>query len=114
MDSNARVFPSASNQRQKRPGSREDTYRSAPYRSASALVSRFLGLTPSEAEVAVALAAGKNTDDIAAERGAAKNTVRAQVQSILSKTGSRRQAELVRLLPSLPLMRPERGSGGRP
>jgi DNA-binding CsgD family transcriptional regulator len=66
------------------------------------LVSMAFGLTPTEARVAVALAAGHTPERIAAERGVALATVRAQLRTIHEKTGASRQADLVRRLLSLP------------
>jgi DNA-binding CsgD family transcriptional regulator/PAS domain-containing protein len=63
------------------------------------------GLTSAEATVAVAIAEGKTLDEIADANAVSKNTVRVQTQSILSKTGVRRQAELVRLLLTMPTAR---------
>ena len=64
------------------------------------LVAQF-GLTRSEAEVAVALNAGQMITEIAAFRAVSVHTVRNQVKSALSKTNSRRQAELTRLIETL-------------
>jgi len=55
-------------------------------------------LTPAEARMAVALTAEKTIEEAADEFGISVNTARTQVKSILSKTGVRRQTELVRLL----------------
>jgi DNA-binding CsgD family transcriptional regulator len=71
----------------------------------AATIMRLFGLTATEVQIALALAAGKTLDEIAAERGASKNTARTQMQVILSKTGANRQAEVVRLILSLPTMR---------
>jgi DNA-binding CsgD family transcriptional regulator len=60
------------------------------------------GLTPAEAQLAVALLAGKRLGRIAADRGVQLPTVRNQLRAVLSKTGTGRQADLVRLLASLP------------
>lgn len=60
------------------------------------------GLTPAEAQLAVALLAGKRLARIAAERGVQLPTVRNQLRAVLAKTGTGRQAELVRLLATLP------------
>ena len=57
-------------------------------------------LTVAEARMAVALAGGKTIEEAADEFGVSVNTARTQVKSILSKTGVRRQTELVRLLSS--------------
>ncbi|MFC7552039.1 helix-turn-helix transcriptional regulator [Pseudoroseomonas wenyumeiae] len=65
-------------------------------------LSQLFGLSPSEAEVAVALAAGLSPEDIARERAVQTNTIRGQIKSAMFKTGTRRQGELIRLLLSLP------------
>jgi len=59
---------------------------------------KLFGLSPTEAQVAVALASGKRVGDLAAERGVAIPTLRSQVQAILRKTRTDRQVDLVRLL----------------
>lgn len=56
------------------------------------------GLTSAEAEVAMAMTQGAPVSDIAASRGVAPSTVRAQVKAILSKVGVGRQVELVQRL----------------
>jgi DNA-binding CsgD family transcriptional regulator len=63
------------------------------------------GLTPTEACLAVAMAAGKRLEDIAEERGVRMPTLRTQLRSILDKTGTRRQADLMRLIVGLPAVR---------
>lgn len=68
-------------------------------------LNQLYGLTPAEAEVALAIASGKTLEEIAGTNGVTKNTVRVQTQSILSKTGVRRQAELVALLARIPTVR---------
>jgi PAS domain-containing protein len=60
------------------------------------------GLTPAEACLTVALSGGKRLQDVAQERGVRLPTLRTQLRAILEKTGSRRQAELMRLIVSLP------------
>ena len=57
-------------------------------------VQALYGLSRAEAEVALALAAGRTLTDIAEERGVAIGTLRSQLKSIFGKTGVRRQAEL--------------------
>lgn len=59
-----------------------------------AVLSGAYGLTPAEAEIAVHLAEGKSPGVIAARRGVAVGTVRAQTKTILAKLGLRRQLEL--------------------
>jgi DNA-binding CsgD family transcriptional regulator len=63
------------------------------------------GLTPAEACLAVGLVAGKRLDDIAEERGVRMPTLRTQMRSILDKTGTDRQADLMRLIVGLPALR---------
>jgi DNA-binding CsgD family transcriptional regulator/PAS domain-containing protein len=60
------------------------------------------GLTPAEAQLAVALLAGKRLRQIAAERSVQLPTVRNQLRAVLAKTGTARQADLVRRLATLP------------
>lgn len=59
---------------------------------------RLLGLTGAEMAVAEALAAGLTLREIADANGRSLHTVRNQMNSILEKTGVRRQAELVSIL----------------
>ena len=56
------------------------------------------GLTPAECRVALLLGDGHAPRRIAAMVGVTDNTVRSQIKSIFSKTGVRRQGELIRLL----------------
>ncbi len=60
------------------------------------------GFTGAEAELASALAGGARLDAIAAARGVRMPTVRSQLRALFDKTGTSRQAELVRLLATLP------------
>jgi DNA-binding CsgD family transcriptional regulator len=53
------------------------------------------GLTPSEARLALNLVTGETLRSAAAELHISYETARTQLKSILSKTGTRRQAELV-------------------
>jgi DNA-binding CsgD family transcriptional regulator len=59
------------------------------------------GLTSAEAQVAVALAAGKSREAIAAMRVVSMETLRAQVKSIYQKTGCSRETELALLVRGL-------------
>jgi len=63
------------------------------------------GLTPAEACLGASLATGKRLEDIAVERGVRMPTLRTQLRAILDKTGTRRQADLVRLIVGLPALR---------
>lgn len=62
------------------------------------LVARLHGLTATEAELAVTLAAGRSLTNFAAERGCSEQTARTHLKRIFAKTGLTRQAELVRAL----------------
>ena len=64
-----------------------------------------LDLTPAEACLAVALVAGKRLEEIAEERGVRMPTLRTQLRAVLDKTGTRRQADLMRLVVGLPAAR---------
>jgi DNA-binding CsgD family transcriptional regulator len=55
-------------------------------------------LTPAEARVARSIGEARSVDDIAASAGISRETVRAQLKAVLSKTGVSRQQELVSLL----------------
>lgn len=67
-------------------------------------VSSLFRLSSAELELAMGLLEGHTLSDIAAIRGVAINTLRVQLRSILKKTGTSRQAELVALLARLPIM----------
>jgi DNA-binding CsgD family transcriptional regulator len=59
---------------------------------------KLYGLTEAEARVASRLARGETLDETAAALGVGRATVRTQLRQALAKTGTRRQAELIRLL----------------
>jgi DNA-binding CsgD family transcriptional regulator/PAS domain-containing protein len=59
------------------------------------------GLTSAEAKLALALAGGKSLEEHAVEARIAMSTVRTQLSNILSKTGARRQGEVVSRVLSL-------------
>lgn len=65
--------------------------------SAQALRSVF-GLTAAESELAVALAYGSTLSEYARTRGITINTVKTQLRGALSKTATRRQSALIRLI----------------
>jgi DNA-binding HTH domain-containing proteins len=56
------------------------------------------GLTPAEVRVAVALAEGKDLAAIAEEHRVSIGTIRSQLKSLMAKTDTHRQAELVTLV----------------
>ncbi len=60
------------------------------------------GLTPAETEVANGLLTGYSLEEIAALRKVKIGTVRDQVKSMLAKTGTSRQMDMVKLLLTLP------------
>lgn len=55
-------------------------------------------LTPAEASVAREIGLGKSVDEVAKAREVSVGTVRTQLHSVFDKTGSKRQAELARLI----------------
>jgi DNA-binding CsgD family transcriptional regulator len=59
------------------------------------------GLTPAEARVAIELANGRSTDEIASVLALTRETIRTYVKRVLSKTACRRRSELMRLLSPL-------------
>lgn len=62
------------------------------------IVMRLFDLTPSEAGLATLLADGMTLDEAAEELGIRRNTARAHLRAIFSKTGVTRQTTLVRVL----------------
>ncbi|WP_419899965.1 helix-turn-helix transcriptional regulator [Roseomonas sp. USHLN139] len=72
-----------------------------PNQLADQVIAMF-GVTRAEAEVAASLATGLSVEEVATQRGVRLTTLRSQVQSLLAKTGTNRQGELLRLLLSLP------------
>jgi DNA-binding CsgD family transcriptional regulator len=65
------------------------------------------GLTPAETRVAMAMAAGMTVNDFADKHQIAVGTVRIQLKSIMAKTSTHRQADLLALLARLSLIPPE-------
>lgn len=59
---------------------------------------RAFGLSPAEARIALGLAHGQDLAEIATAQGITTATARKQLQSVLAKTGTHRQAELVALV----------------
>lgn len=64
----------------------------------SDIVRQIFDLTPAEAAVTHRLAAGLSLEDAAASLAISRNTARAHLRSIFSKSGITRQTELVRLV----------------
>lgn len=71
-----------------------------------ASIARVLGLTPAEARLAHTLATGASLDEAAARLGVRLETVRSRLKVIFQKTDPHRQANLVRLVLSLPYLAP--------
>jgi DNA-binding CsgD family transcriptional regulator len=69
--------------------------------SATPLLRVLFDLSPAEAEVAAAIAAGETIERFALLRGRSQSTVRNQVKSVLAKTGCSRQADLARVVAQL-------------
>ena len=67
-------------------------------RAPAAVLQRLYGLTPAEAALAQALAAGKTLQEHAQEARLTCETARWRLKQVLAKTDTHRQAELVRLL----------------
>jgi len=60
------------------------------------------GLSPTQAEIALAIFSGKTARQIAAARGVAISTLRTHLAEIFLRTGVDDQRELVRLLGTIP------------
>jgi DNA-binding CsgD family transcriptional regulator len=63
----------------------------------------WFGLSQAEATLAVQLADGVRLESLAEQRRVRISTLRSQLSAILSKTGTTRQPELIRLLHQLPV-----------
>lgn len=68
-------------------------------------LAHMFGLTAAEAGLALALLAGASLAEIGVERRVTNNTLRTQLASVLRKTDTANQQNLVRLLGLLPPMR---------
>ena len=68
------------------------------------MLREWFGLTPAEARLAVVLAQGHSLAEALERLGVGVNTARSQLKTIFGKTGTNRQAELVRLLLSAPTL----------
>lgn len=62
------------------------------------ILSELFGLTPTEADVACALAHGRRTSEIAADLAISPTTVAFHLGNVFDKTGTRRQADLIALI----------------
>ncbi|WP_048307044.1 helix-turn-helix transcriptional regulator [Halomonas sp. PR-M31] len=65
--------------------------------TSSEVAKKLFGLTPAETALSLQLTNGLSLEEAAEELGIRRNTARAHLRSIFSKTGVRRQTELVRI-----------------
>ncbi|HET9578585.1 MAG TPA: hypothetical protein VFP44_12200 [Usitatibacter sp.] len=72
-----------------------------PHAAEIARLREIFELTPTEARVAEALACGKTLTASARDLGMPRATAKSHLDAVFSKTGSRRQAQLVRLMACL-------------
>lgn len=82
----------------------------APALPSEELLQTLFLLSPAEARLAIGLLKGLSAAECAQQSGVGVATIRSQLHSIFSKTGVRRQAQLVALLSKVPVLKP---SGGR-
>lgn len=75
----------------------------APTLPESALVADMLGLSHTETQLALHLAAGKTVKDFAVAEGCSWHTARTHLKNLMRKTGCHRQTEVVALLRALQL-----------
>jgi DNA-binding CsgD family transcriptional regulator len=66
------------------------------------MLNELFGFTEAQARLATALAQGKTLRQIAAETGQALPTLRAHLSAMFEKTGVKRQADIIRLVLSVP------------
>ena len=66
--------------------------------STTEVLEQLYSLTPAEAELVRMLSEGRSLDEVATARGVTMNTVRSQLKQVFSKTDTKRQGELVRLV----------------
>ncbi|SMG49017.1 helix-turn-helix transcriptional regulator [Paraburkholderia susongensis] len=80
----------------------------APSGSSDQLI-RLFRLTPAEARVASEIGRGERLNAVAESLGVLPSTVRTHLHHVFEKTGTRRQAELVRLMAHMALIRTVKG-----
>lgn len=71
----------------------------------AAMLRALFGLSPTQAEIALAIFAGKTPERIARDRNIAISTLRTHLAEIFVRTGAKNQRDLVRLLGTLPPVR---------
>ena len=80
--------------------------RSAAFRNCQA-VNGVIQFSAAEARLARALCHGDSLDEYATDQGLKLPTVKTQLRSVFAKTGTERQASLIRLLSGIPVVRDE-------
>jgi DNA-binding CsgD family transcriptional regulator len=73
---------------------------------AGARIAALYGLTRSEADIAEAIAAGKDIAEIAEARGTTLTTARTQLKTMMGKIGASRQSDIVRAVLAVPILDP--------
>jgi DNA-binding CsgD family transcriptional regulator len=76
----------------------------APAAPSEELLSALFGLSRAEARLALGMLAGRSAAECARVAGVGLATIRTQLHSIFTKTGVRRQAQLVALLSRVPVL----------
>ena len=71
---------------------------SSPTLASASAIRQLFNLAPTETALALKLADGASLEEVAEELNIRRNTARAHLRAIFSKTGVRRQTELVRIL----------------
>src|SRR5262249_34289346 len=74
----------------------------SPIRSRYSVLQQLYGLSPTEARLAGALAQGLELREVAEFMSMAYETARFHLKRLMTKTGTRRQMDLIRLILSLP------------
>jgi DNA-binding CsgD family transcriptional regulator len=75
-----------------------------------AILRALYDLTPAETEIANGLLTGFSLEDISLFRKVSVATIRSQMKTLMGKTDTRRQSDLVRLLSALPRTAPSQNT----
>jgi len=68
-------------------------------------LTQMYGFTPAEAKLALAVLAGQSPEEYALQARVSVATVRSQYRALYDKTGTKRQADLARVLGRIPVVR---------
>jgi DNA-binding CsgD family transcriptional regulator len=79
-----------------------ETREPTPHHFSTGVISEIYGLTDAEAKLSAALANGHSLEEIAKQRNVTMATLRSQLKTCFRKTGTTRQAEVVKLILSGP------------